>query len=158
MKAVTIPQRTRGLLVHRHGLAVPLDEYRGLFRELCRRIAGGRGIRPRRFDVTGAGTAGHALETLLSGGPIQVVVNNAGIHADAPLAGMSATQWNGVVAVCLNGFFSVTQPLLLPMMATRWGRVISIPSPNSASIHLPSCTNSLFPTMPSTASCSRAKC
>lgn len=80
------------------------------------------------FDVTDAGAARQALEAVLSRGPIQVLVNNAGIHADAPLAGMSEAQWIRVIDVCLNGFFNVTQPLLLPMMRTRWGRVISISS------------------------------
>jgi 3-oxoacyl-[acyl-carrier protein] reductase len=60
--------------------------------------------------------------------PIQVLVNNAGIHADAPMAGMQHTQWHKVIDVNLNGFFNVTQPLLLPMMSTRWGRIINISS------------------------------
>jgi len=80
------------------------------------------------FDVTDASDARRALEKLLLGGPIQVLVNSAGIHDDAPLAGMSGAQWTGVIDVCLNGFFNVTQPLLLPMMQTRWGRIISISS------------------------------
>jgi 3-oxoacyl-[acyl-carrier protein] reductase len=65
---------------------------------------------------------------LLDAGPIQIVVNNAGIHDDAPMAGMSESQWHRVVDVSLNGFFHVTQPLLLPMARTRWGRVISVSS------------------------------
>ena len=48
--------------------------------------------------------------------------------ADAPLAGMSPLQWSGVIDVVLNGFFHVTQPLLLPMIRTRWGRIINIAS------------------------------
>jgi len=64
----------------------------------------------------------------LAGGPIQVVVNNAGIHDDAVMPAMKPGQWSRVIDVSLNGFFNVTQPLLLPMMATRWGRVISISS------------------------------
>ena len=80
------------------------------------------------FDITDGERATDALETLLEAGPIQVVVNNAGIHDDAPLAGMSREQWRRVVDISLNGFYSVTQPLLLPMMSTRWGRVISLSS------------------------------
>ncbi len=80
------------------------------------------------FDVVDASATATALDALLAGGPIQVLVNNAGIHQDAPLAGMSAAQWNGVIDVALKGFFNVTQPLLLPMMRTRWGRVVSISS------------------------------
>jgi 3-oxoacyl-[acyl-carrier protein] reductase len=69
-----------------------------------------------------------ALEQLLAAGPIQVVVNNAGIHDDAVMPAMKPEQWSSVIDVSLNGFFNVTRPLLLPMMATRWGRVINISS------------------------------
>jgi len=41
---------------------------------------------------------------------------------------MKREQWTRVIDVSLNGFFNVTQPLLLPMMATRWGRIVSISS------------------------------
>jgi 3-oxoacyl-[acyl-carrier protein] reductase len=80
------------------------------------------------FDVTDHAATGLALRGLLDAGPIQVLVNNAGVHDDAPLAGMREAQWRGVIDVTLHGFFNVTQPLLLPMMATRWGRVINIAS------------------------------
>lgn len=82
-----------------------------------------------RFDVTDADACSRALTELLDAGPpIQVVVNNAGIHDDAAFPGMSRTQWNRVIDVCLNGFFNVTQPLSLPMIRTRWGRIITISS------------------------------
>lgn len=69
-----------------------------------------------------------ATETLLATGPIQILVNNAGIHSDALMAGMAAEKWHEVINVNLNGFFRVTQPLLLPMVRTRWGRIINISS------------------------------
>jgi len=65
---------------------------------------------------------------VLQAGPIQVLVNNAGIHDDAVFPGMSALQWHRVIDVALNGFFNVTQPLLMPMIRTRWGRIINISS------------------------------
>jgi 3-oxoacyl-[acyl-carrier protein] reductase len=80
------------------------------------------------FDVTNEQETTSALERLLAGGPVQIVVNNAGIHADAPMAGMSGEQWKSVVDVSLHGFFNVTRPLLLPMIGTRWGRIISLSS------------------------------
>jgi len=80
------------------------------------------------FDVTDADASAAAIARLLESGPIQIVVNNAGIHDDAPLAGMSAAQWRSVIDVSLNGFFHVTQPLLLPMARTRWGRIVSVSS------------------------------
>lgn len=80
------------------------------------------------FDITDGGATRRAVEALLEGGPIQIVVNNAGVHDDAPMAGMSGEQWRTVIDLSLNGFFHVTQPLLLPMIGTRWGRVVSISS------------------------------
>ncbi|TWG90977.1 3-oxoacyl-[acyl-carrier protein] reductase [Luteimonas sp. J16] len=80
------------------------------------------------FDVADGGAAQAAIEALLEDGAIQAVVNNAGIHDDAPMAGMSDAQWKRVVDVSLHGFFHVTRPLLLPMARTRWGRIVSVSS------------------------------
>ncbi|MGH6645043.1 MAG: 3-oxoacyl-ACP reductase FabG, partial [Bradyrhizobium sp.] len=80
------------------------------------------------FDVADGEATRAAIETLLESGPLQVVVNNAGIHDDAPMAGMSEAQWKRVIDVSLHGFFHVTQPLLLPMARTRWGRIVSVSS------------------------------
>ena len=80
------------------------------------------------FDVADSVSARAAIDALLAEGPIQVLVNNAGIHDDAPMAGMSETQWRSVIDVSLHGFFHVTQPLLLPMARTRWGRIVSVSS------------------------------
>ena len=81
-----------------------------------------------RFDVTDADETRRVLEDLLGGGAIQIVVNNAGIHDDAVMPGMRPEQWARVIDVSLNGFFNVTQPLLLPMIRTRWGRIVNISS------------------------------
>ena len=80
------------------------------------------------FDVADTVASAAAIERLLQAGPVQVVVNNAGIHDDAPMAGMDAAQWKRVIDVSLHGFFHVTQPLLLPMARTRWGRIVSVSS------------------------------
>ncbi|MEJ2619954.1 MAG: 3-oxoacyl-ACP reductase FabG [Candidatus Thiodiazotropha sp.] len=80
------------------------------------------------FDIRKSEAARQSLEQLLESGPIQTLVHNAGIHDDAPLAGMQAEQWQRVIDVSLGGFYNVAQPLLLPMLATRWGRVIAISS------------------------------
>ena len=80
------------------------------------------------FDVTDASATAAALQALLEQGPIQVLVNNAGIHDDAVFPGMQLAQWQRVLDVSLNGFFHVTQPLMMPMIRTRWGRIISITS------------------------------
>lgn len=80
------------------------------------------------FDVTDRAACASALEALLKDGPIQVLVNNAGIHDDAAFPGMSEAQWRRVLDVSVNGFFHVTQPLSLPMVRTRWGRIVNVSS------------------------------
>ena len=90
--------------------------------------AGGGSAEVVAFDVTDAAATGTALAALLAGGPVQIVVNNAGIHDDAVFPAMRAKQWKDVVDVSLNGFFNVTQPLLMPMLRTRWGRIVNVTS------------------------------
>ncbi len=80
------------------------------------------------FNITDAEQTKQRLQSLLDKDAIQIVVNNAGVHDDAIMAGMRSEQWQKVMDVSLNGFFNVTQPLLLPMMQTRWGRIISMSS------------------------------
>jgi len=80
------------------------------------------------FDLTDAAATRAAVEQLLEPGPVQILVNNAGIHDDAVFPGMSPVQWHRVIDLSVNGFYNVTQPLMLPMIRTRWGRVINISS------------------------------
>ena len=90
--------------------------------------AAGGHARAVAFDVADAEATRAALDALLAGSPIQVLVNNAGIHDDAPMAGMTDAQWHRVIDVSLHGFFHVTQPLLLPMARARFGRIVSVSS------------------------------
>ena len=76
-----------------------------------------------KFDATAA-----ALQPILDDGVPQVLVHSAGTHDDVPMAGMTELQWRQVIDVSLNGFYAVSRHLLLPMMATRWGRIIAISS------------------------------
>ncbi len=80
------------------------------------------------FDITDSEAARRALEEVSSERACQIVVHAAGIHDDGPLAGMSAERWQRVIDVSLNGFFNVVQPVLLPMVRTRWGRIVAISS------------------------------
>lgn len=89
--------------------------------------AGGR-AQSIAFDVTDPQASRTAIAAMLEIAPIQILVNNAGLHDDAAFPGMSAHQWQRVIDVSIQGFYNVTQPLMLPMIGTRWGRVISISS------------------------------
>lgn len=89
--------------------------------------AGGR-AQAVAFDVADRAQSEAALEAILADGAIQIVVNNAGVHDDAVMPAMRIEQWSRVIDVSLNGFFNVTQPLLMPMIRTRWGRIVNVSS------------------------------
>ena len=80
------------------------------------------------FDIADHEAARAACEALLADGPIQVLVHNAGAHDDVPMAAMTQAQWQRVIGVSLDGFFHVARPLLLPMMGTRFGRIVAMSS------------------------------
>jgi 3-oxoacyl-[acyl-carrier protein] reductase len=80
------------------------------------------------FDVTDANAVASALRPLVDDEPIQILVNNAGIHDDAVFPGMRTDQWRSVIDVSLNGFYHVTQALMMPMIRSRWGRIINMSS------------------------------
>ncbi len=118
----TLAARGFHVLVHAHRsaeragqLVHVIEEQGGSAQMLC-------------FDVADRAACADALTPIAQQNPVQVIVHNAGIHKDAPLAGMSGEQWDDVLDVSLNGFFNVVQPLLLHMIGTRWGRVISMSS------------------------------
>lgn len=97
--------------------------------KLAAEIQGGGGrAQALAFDVTDRDACARTLAQLDEDAPVQILVNNAGVYDDAPLAGMTGEQWDRVIDVSLNGFYNVTQPLLLPMIRTRWGRVINVSS------------------------------
>ncbi len=90
--------------------------------------AGGGSAETLSCDLTDVDATATALQPVLADGVPQVLVHSAGTHDDVPMAGMSEHQWRQVIDVSLNGFYAVSRPLLLPMMATRWGRIIAISS------------------------------
>jgi 3-oxoacyl-[acyl-carrier protein] reductase len=105
---------------HRHGQAA---------RELARELdPSGKSCAVVEFDIADGAATRAAVAALVAAEPIQVLVNNAGLHDDAVFPGMSASQWHSVIDVNVNGFFNVTQPLLMPMIRTRWGRIVTISS------------------------------
>jgi len=104
-----------------HGIATAQQ----LAAEIC---AAGGSAEALQFDVTDSDMVTATLGPLVEDEPIQVVVNNAGIHDDAVFPGMRPEQWHRVIDVSVNGFFNVTQPLMMPMIRSRWGRIINVSS------------------------------
>lgn len=123
-RAIATKLAADGATVLLHGHSRP-DALEALAAEI--RAAGGA-AECWPFDLGSDEACAAACAKMLEGGPVQVIVNNAGIHDDAVFPGMKAAQWYGVIDVSLHGFFRVTQPLMLPMIRTRWGRVINVSS------------------------------
>lgn len=91
-------------------------------------VAAGGSAEAIAFDVTDRAASQAACEKLLASGVIQIVVNNAGVHDDAAFPALREAQWQRVIDVSVNGFFHVTQPLTMPMIRTRWGRIVNLSS------------------------------
>jgi 3-oxoacyl-[acyl-carrier protein] reductase len=93
--------------------------------EIC---ASGASAEALQFDVTDSAAVTAVLAPLVEHEPIQILVNNAGIHDDAVFPGMRPDQWHRVIDVSVHGFFNVTQPLMMPMIRSRWGRIVNVSS------------------------------
>ena len=78
------------------------------------------------YDACAAGIA--QIEADL--GPVEVLVNNAGITRDAPFHKMKPEQWTEVIGTNLTGVFNMTHPVWPGMRARKFGRIITISSIN----------------------------
>ncbi|PZQ09953.1 MAG: acetoacetyl-CoA reductase [Rhodanobacter denitrificans] len=82
-------------------------------------------------DVSDTASAeGIAREVERQLGPIEILVNNAGITRDTTFHKMSAEQWHDVINTNLNSCFNMTRPVIDGMRNRKWGRVIQISSIN----------------------------
>jgi 3-oxoacyl-[acyl-carrier protein] reductase len=81
------------------------------------------------FDVADADASAAAITSVLDAGKhVEVLVNNAGINADAPFPALERDAWDSVLRPTLDGFYNVTRPLVMPMVRRRRGRIISMSS------------------------------
>jgi 3-oxoacyl-[acyl-carrier protein] reductase len=99
-------------------------------RALAERLrARGGEVELARFDVTDAAATDAGLAALVrDDDPIDIVVNNAGVVADAPFPALEREAWERVVRTTLDGFYNVTHPLVMAMVHQRWGRIVNISS------------------------------
>jgi 3-oxoacyl-(acyl-carrier-protein) reductase len=89
----------------------------------------GRRAVVHRADVSQRAQTDEMIERVQSElGPIQILVNNAGITRDRSFMKLSAQQWHEVLSVNLDGPYNCTSRLLSGMVESGWGRVINISS------------------------------
>ncbi|MEJ1095014.1 MULTISPECIES: acetoacetyl-CoA reductase [unclassified Pseudoxanthomonas] len=63
-------------------------------------------------------------------GPVDILINNAGITRDTTFHRMTSQQWGEVVNTNLNSVFNMTRPIIEGMRERKWGRIIQISSIN----------------------------
>lgn len=84
------------------------------------------------FDVTDADSVTQGVADILAGvGPIDILVNSAGIQRRAPLVDFAFSDWNAIVAVNLTGAFLVAQQVSKAMIAQGGGKIVNIGSVQS---------------------------
>src|SRR5215213_355393 len=89
------------------------------------------GIAVYKWDVSSFDACTAGLKQVESDlGPVEVLVNNAGITRDAPFHRMTPEYWNQVINTNLNSLFNMTRPLWEGMRTRKFGRVINISSIN----------------------------
>lgn len=72
--------------------------------------------------------ASDALAAEAEAAPFQILVHCVGGQRDMPFAAMTRADWTDIVDLNLTTLFTALRPLILPMMRTRWGRIIAISS------------------------------
>jgi acetoacetyl-CoA reductase len=84
-----------------------------------------------RGDVADAESAQAMVREVESQlGPVEILVNNAGITRDTTFHKMTALQWQDVIATNLGSCFNVTRPVIDGMRERKWGRIVQISSIN----------------------------
>ena len=89
------------------------------------------GINVYKWDVSNYDACVAGLKQVEADlGPVEVLVNNAGITKDAPFHRMTPEQWYAVINTNLNSLFNMTRPVWDGMRTRKFGRVINISSIN----------------------------
>jgi acetoacetyl-CoA reductase len=89
------------------------------------------GIPVYKWDVSNTEACATGLKQVEADlGPIEVLINNAGITRDSAFHRMTAEQWHAVINTNLNSLFNMTRPVIEGMRARKFGRIINISSIN----------------------------
>jgi acetoacetyl-CoA reductase len=99
--------------------------------EAANKFKGETGINVYKWDVSNYDACVAGLKQVEADlGPVEVLVNNAGITKDAPFHRMTPEQWYAVINTNLNSLFNMTRPIWEGMRTRKFGRVINISSIN----------------------------
>lgn len=98
------------------------------------KFAAEAGVTVRKWDIADfAATQAAVTEIAKSIGPVEILVNNAGITRDATLHKMSHEQWQSVIDVDLGGVFNASRAVIESMRVRNFGRIVNVSSVNGQS-------------------------
>jgi len=100
--------------------------------EAAQRFKSETGIPVFKFDVADFNACAEGIKAIEAelGGPVEVLVNNAGITRDATMHRMRADQWNDVIRTNLDSCFNMSRAVIEGMRSRGFGRIVNISSIN----------------------------
>src|SRR6195256_3999726 len=99
--------------------------------EAAQKFKAETGIPVYKWDVSSHEACAAGLKQVEADlGPVEILVNNAGITRDAPFHRMTVEQWSAVVNTNLSSLFNMCRPLIEGMRTRKFGRIINISSIN----------------------------
>jgi acetoacetyl-CoA reductase len=99
--------------------------------EAAQKFKNETGINVYKWDVSSFDACSAGLKQVEADlGPVEILVNNAGITRDAPFHKMTPEQWSAVINTNLNSLFNMCRPVIEGMRARKFGRIINISSIN----------------------------
>jgi len=99
--------------------------------EAAQKFKAETGIPVYKWDVSNYDSCVAGLKQVEADlGPVEVLVNNAGITRDAPFHRMKPDQWTAVISTNLNSLFNMCRPVIEGMRERKFGRIVNISSIN----------------------------
>ena len=92
----------------------------------------GYGFKAYPYDVADFDSCKHCVDVVAAEvGPVDVLVNNAGVTRDMTFRKMTKADWDTVIHTNLDSVFNMTKQVLDGMVDRRWGRVVNVSSVNA---------------------------
>src|ERR1043165_4759063 len=99
--------------------------------EAAQKFKAETGINVYKWDVSSFDACAAGLKQVEADlGPVEVLINNAGITKDAPMHRMTADQWNAVINTNLGSLFNMCRNVIEGMRTRKFGRIVNISSIN----------------------------